>query len=189
MENLKSSSSRGSKIFVTAPRQGTCMVCGAHHAAHEPHEYRSLYYMVKYRQTHGRYPSPEDAGEHIGTKGAATATMMWNGRTKKSPTCDDGDRNGLLLAWHQFHGTMLARWDEFAGNSFHTHWMRLSDLDGIPWVDAADKPPTKEDCDHENCVLGRTKDGELRITGWHQFGAGSMLTEWKRLPFAPETAK
>ncbi|MBP3541847.1 MAG: hypothetical protein J6K72_08585 [Clostridia bacterium] len=115
--------------------------------------------------------------------------MAWIGRTKKAPTHEDGDKTGLLLAWHQYHGAMLARWDEFSENSFHSHWMRLSDLDCMPWVDAVDRPPTKEDCDQQNCVLGRTDDGELQVTGWHQFGPGSRLKEWKRLPDAPKAAK
>ena len=48
-------------IKVMPPRPGACQVCAAFHSPDSPHDVNSLYYRIKFRQKHGRYPTAEDA--------------------------------------------------------------------------------------------------------------------------------
>lgn len=48
-------------IKVIPPRPGACKVCAAFHSSDSPHDVNSLYYRMKFRQRHGRYPTAEDA--------------------------------------------------------------------------------------------------------------------------------
>lgn len=51
------------QIHVLPPRPGVCRTCAARHRPEEPHDHRSLYYMVRFYQVNKRFPTPEDA-EH-----------------------------------------------------------------------------------------------------------------------------
>ncbi len=46
------------------PKPGTCPECGAIHAEFQPHNRDSVYYRVRFRQKHGRWPSYLDAMAH-----------------------------------------------------------------------------------------------------------------------------
>jgi len=48
-------------IKVIPPRPGACAVCAAFHEPNSPHDINSLYYRMKFRRKHGRYPTLEDA--------------------------------------------------------------------------------------------------------------------------------
>lgn len=49
------------KIHVLPPRPGVCRICATRHHPGEPHDHRSLYYMVMFYRKHKRFPTPEDA--------------------------------------------------------------------------------------------------------------------------------
>ncbi len=49
-------------IRVLPPLPGACRVCAARHQPEEPHAWDSLYYQVRFYQTHRRFPTREDAG-------------------------------------------------------------------------------------------------------------------------------
>ena len=51
------------EIKVIPPLPGACKLCAARHRPEEPHDHRSLYYMVRFYQVNKRFPTPEDA-EH-----------------------------------------------------------------------------------------------------------------------------
>lgn len=48
------------EIHVLPPRPGVCRTCAARHRPEEPHDYQSLYFMVKFYKAHKRFPSSED---------------------------------------------------------------------------------------------------------------------------------
>lgn len=49
------------KIHVLSPMPGVCPVCAARHGPEEPHDHRSLYYIVHFYQKNKRFPTEEDA--------------------------------------------------------------------------------------------------------------------------------
>lgn len=51
-------------IALLPPIAGTCPVCADVHAPEQPHNARSLYYRLHFRQKHGRDPTWEDAMAH-----------------------------------------------------------------------------------------------------------------------------
>lgn len=55
---------RFGSIVVEAPRAGTCPVCAIEHPEEYPHNPCSLYYRMKFRQEHGRFPTWDDAMAH-----------------------------------------------------------------------------------------------------------------------------
>lgn len=46
------------------PGPGKCPVCAATHPPEVPHNRDSLYYQIKFRQEHGRFPTWQDAAAH-----------------------------------------------------------------------------------------------------------------------------
>ena len=52
------------RIQILPPMRGTCPICAAMHEAELPHNRNSLYYRMKFRQQHGRFPTWEDAMAH-----------------------------------------------------------------------------------------------------------------------------
>ena len=53
-----------SEIKIIAPAPGKCPVCAGAHDADQPHNIHSMYYRMKFRQKHGRYPNWIDAMAH-----------------------------------------------------------------------------------------------------------------------------
>lgn len=51
-------------IVLLPPIAGTCPVCADMHAPEQPHNARSLYYRMHFRQNHGRDPTWADAMAH-----------------------------------------------------------------------------------------------------------------------------
>lgn len=49
------------KIHVLPPRPGVCKICAARHIPEEPHDHRSLYYIVHFYRRNKRFPTQEDA--------------------------------------------------------------------------------------------------------------------------------
>lgn len=47
--------------MVIAPRPGSCPECGVEHGRDEPHEWRSVYYRMRFYRKNGRMPTREDA--------------------------------------------------------------------------------------------------------------------------------
>jgi hypothetical protein len=50
-----------SDILLMAPGPGKCPKCAAAHGRDSPHEARSLYYRMRFRQAHGRFPDLWDS--------------------------------------------------------------------------------------------------------------------------------
>lgn len=50
--------------IVSAPGTGKCKVCAMRHDRRLPHDTRSVYYIVRFVQKHGREPNWKDAMEH-----------------------------------------------------------------------------------------------------------------------------
>lgn len=46
------------------PAPGKCPICAAKHAPELPHNKDSLYYQMRFRQQHGRFPDWKDAAAH-----------------------------------------------------------------------------------------------------------------------------
>ncbi len=113
----------------------------------------------------------------------------WIHGKSRLPSEADGDINGKVLAWHAFQDVVLVRWDQFPLNRFNVYWMHLSTLDEIPWIDAMERLPTKDDADKLNCVLVMDWQGEISVTGYHQFAWNKTLTHWRSLPPPPSDAK
>ena len=112
----------------------------------------------------------------------------WIRGSLRLPGSADGDQTGKLLVWHAYQGAMLATWWDYPTNRFHIYWMPLSALDP-GWIEAADKLPTVNDADALNCVLVEDRQGDLKVTGYHQFSWNKMLVRWHRLPSPPQDAK
>ena len=51
-------------VQILPPKPGACLVCAAYHPKELPHNRDSIYYMLLFRQKHGRYPTWEDAAAH-----------------------------------------------------------------------------------------------------------------------------
>ena len=54
----------GEKIRILPPMRGSCPICAAMHEEALPHKRNSIYYQMKFRQQHGRFPTWEDAMAH-----------------------------------------------------------------------------------------------------------------------------
>lgn len=109
----------------------------------------------------------------------------WIRGESRLPCEADGDKNGKVLAWHAYQGAMMCRWDYYTKNQFHVYWMPIADATARPWIVAAERLPTEEDADALNCVLAKDDQGEISVTGWHQFGWNNALSHWQRLPEPP----
>ena len=51
-------------MVILPPGPGKCKICAGAHDPAQPHNKDSLYYRMKFRQRHGRYPNWTDAIEH-----------------------------------------------------------------------------------------------------------------------------
>lgn len=52
------------RMDILPPGPGKCRTCAGAHDPAQPHNKDSLYYRMKFRQAHGRYPNWADAMEH-----------------------------------------------------------------------------------------------------------------------------
>lgn len=113
--------------------------------------------------------------------------MSWVSVQDRLPEECDGDADGKVLVWHEIQGVMLCRWEKVRENRFHSHWMVIEGFAKGKWVDAHEKKPTKADADVFQCILAMNRHDEHHVTGWHQVHDGGTITQWQRLPDAPET--
>lgn len=60
---------------ILPPAPGKCAICADEHAAELPHNPYSLYYQMKFRQEHDRWPTWADAMEHC-TDDVKTAVIQ-----------------------------------------------------------------------------------------------------------------
>ena len=51
-------------LNILPPGPGKCRTCAGAHDPAQPHNKDSLYYRMKFRQAHGRYPNWNDAMAH-----------------------------------------------------------------------------------------------------------------------------
>jgi len=49
---------------ILLPKPDVCQECATKHKPSEPHNQESLFYQMKFRLTHGRNPTWEDAMKH-----------------------------------------------------------------------------------------------------------------------------
>ena len=52
------------QVMLAPPKPGACPVCAVDHDPAMPHNRYSLYYQMKFRQQHGRFPTRKDAAAH-----------------------------------------------------------------------------------------------------------------------------
>lgn len=52
------------EMVILPPKPGVCPICAANHEPAFPHNRDSLYYQMRFRQEHGRFPTWADAMEH-----------------------------------------------------------------------------------------------------------------------------
>lgn len=53
-----------SEMQILPPKPGVCKECAVQHSPNQPHNPDSLYYQMKFRQKHGRFPTWADAMAH-----------------------------------------------------------------------------------------------------------------------------
>ena len=51
-------------VVILPPKPGVCPICAVDHEPDQPHNHDSLYYQMKFRQQHGRFPTWADAMAH-----------------------------------------------------------------------------------------------------------------------------
>ena len=51
-------------VVILPPKPGVCQICAVDHEPDQPHNRDSLYYQMKFRQQHGRFPTWADAMAH-----------------------------------------------------------------------------------------------------------------------------
>ena len=51
-------------MILLPPAAGKCQECAVDHEHNEPHDQQSLYYQMRFKLTHGRWPTWEDAMGH-----------------------------------------------------------------------------------------------------------------------------
>lgn len=51
-------------VMILPPKPGVCRECAVDHRPDQPHNRDSLYYQMKFRQQHGRFPTWADAMAH-----------------------------------------------------------------------------------------------------------------------------
>lgn len=52
------------ELRLLPPAPGKCPICAAEHEPELPHNKNSLYYQMRFRQQHGRFPDWRDACAH-----------------------------------------------------------------------------------------------------------------------------
>lgn len=55
-------------MLLLPPAPELCQVCAVKHDKGDPHDRRSLYYQLCFFETHGRYPTWDDAMRHCDAK-------------------------------------------------------------------------------------------------------------------------
>lgn len=78
-------------IELTPPMPGVCQVCAGIHSPEYPHNIGSLYYQMRFRQEHGRFPTWDDAMKHCApdVKAKVHAYLMERGKIQP-----EADANG-----------------------------------------------------------------------------------------------
>lgn len=52
------------RVVIEPPGAGKCPICACCHPENAPHNRESLYYQMRFRQEHGRFPTWKDAAAH-----------------------------------------------------------------------------------------------------------------------------
>ena len=50
------------------------------------------------------------------------ATLEWYNKQERPPSIDDSDRQGCVIAWHEFDGVQITGWRYVLQNQHITHW-------------------------------------------------------------------
>lgn len=108
----------------------------------------------------------------------------WIHRDVRLPGEKDAGADGMIMAWHAYQEAMLTRPNAFLKNKYYVYW-RTTESITTPWINTAEKEPTKEDGDTFHCVLAKSERGETRIAHYHQFANASDLICWTHLPPPP----
>ena len=102
----------------------------------------------------------------------------WISLTERKPDEKDGD----MLVWHRYQGTMAVTRAQYLDNRFFTHWREMP-ADG--WTDVRERLPGAGDADVWGCVLTKHRYNGIRVTGWRQLALDKDYTAWRRAPEPP----
>lgn len=91
-----------------------------------------------------------------------------------------------IIVWHVYSGVMVETREHAVENQFMTHWRAI---DNGAWIDARERPPTKEDADIYNCVISLNQWGEISMAGWHRFEREHGLIAWQHPPDPPDKVR
>ena len=105
----------------------------------------------------------------------------WIEFSRRKPRMSDCP-SGYVLVWHVFQGTMVIPAARVRPNPMYSHWMRVPE-DG--WIDKADRLPSAEDGDAQNCVLIQYDEDGIVVSGWHRFQRDRFCRAWQRTPPPP----
>lgn len=87
-----------------------------------------------------------------------------------------------VIVWHVYQGAMVCRREDVASNRFYSHWR---EIDTGAWIDTAERRPTRNDADAQECVISQNKWDEISVAGWHRFENESSLIRWQHPPEPP----
>lgn len=78
-------------MMILPAKPGTCPECATAHTPELPHNRDSLYYQMKFRQKHGRFPTWNDAMVHCSDEMKAVwrDELTKHGITVEEPTTDE----------------------------------------------------------------------------------------------------
>ena len=93
---------------------------------------------------------------------------------------------GCILLWHVYRGAVSEAWEARRATPMYTHWMAMPRRG---WIASAQRLPTAEDGDVQNCVLARHAFDGIQVTGWRRFHHDTALTHWMRMPDPPKEAE
>lgn len=79
-------------MVLLPPKPGACPECAAMHTPEFPHNRDSLYYQMKFRQKHGRFPTWNDAMAHCSAEMKAVwKNELANHGVNVEETAEDGE--------------------------------------------------------------------------------------------------
>ena len=96
--------------------------------------------------------------------------------------------SGYVIVWHAYQRTMVVRYENYNSNPMFTHWQPVP-VDG--WISYAERLPTHEDGDVQQCVLIRYDEGEdeedgIIVSGWHRYQRDRFCLAWQHTPPPPK---
>ena len=79
-------------FIILPPMKGLCPKCAVAHDPARPHDRNSLYYQMRFRQKHGRFPTWADAMRHCDEKVKAAWRAALSEHGVKPEELEDGPK-------------------------------------------------------------------------------------------------